>query len=54
MNKILSIDEENLQAIVEPGVINEALQIAVKEKNLFYPPVHIISPLGKTISKLST
>lgn len=38
MNKILSIDEENLQAIVEPGVINEALQIAVKEKNLFYPP----------------
>jgi glycolate oxidase len=38
MNKILFIDEENHQAIVEPGVINEALQNAVKEKNLFYPP----------------
>lgn len=38
MNKILQIDEDNLQAIVEPGVINEALQIAVQEKNLFYPP----------------
>ena len=38
MNRILKIDENNLQAIVEPGVINEALQIAVKEKNLFYPP----------------
>ncbi len=38
MNKIIAIDEENHQAIVEPGVINEALQNAVKEKNLFYPP----------------
>lgn len=38
MNKIIQIDEDNLQAIVEPGVINEALQIAVQEKNLFYPP----------------
>ncbi len=37
-NKILDIDELNLQATVEPGVITEVFQLAVKEKNLFYPP----------------
>ena len=37
-NKIIEIDERNLQATVEPGVINEAFQEAVKEKGLFYPP----------------
>ncbi|MFC5269323.1 FAD-binding oxidoreductase [Adhaeribacter terreus] len=38
LNKILEIDERNLQATVEPGVINEAFQMAVQEKGLFYPP----------------
>ncbi|MGF7232630.1 FAD-binding oxidoreductase [Arachidicoccus sp.] len=38
MNKILEIDERNLQIITEPGVITEVLQEAVKEKGLFYPP----------------
>ena len=37
-NSILEIDERNLQATVEPGVINEEFQNAVKEKGLFYPP----------------
>jgi len=37
-NKILEIDERNLQATVEPGVINEIFQNAVAEKGLFYPP----------------
>jgi glycolate oxidase len=37
-NRILEIDEHNLQATVEPGVINEVFQQAVKEKGLFYPP----------------
>lgn len=37
-NKILFIDERNFQVTVEPGVINEALQQAVLEKGLFYPP----------------
>lgn len=37
-NQILEIDERNLQATVEPGVINEIFQNAVKEKGLFYPP----------------
>jgi glycolate oxidase len=37
-NTILKIDEENLQVIVEPGVITEELQDAVKEKGLYYAP----------------
>lgn len=38
LNSIISIDENNLQVITEPGVITEVLQNAVKEKGLFYPP----------------
>jgi glycolate oxidase len=38
MNKILEIDQANMLAIVEPGVINSKLQKAVQEKGLFYPP----------------
>jgi glycolate oxidase len=38
LNKIVKIDERNLQVITEPGVITEELQNAVKEKGLFYPP----------------
>jgi glycolate oxidase len=37
-NKIIEIDERNLQVTTEPGVITEILQDAVKEKGLFYPP----------------
>lgn len=37
-NKILNIDERNLQATVEPGVINYILQEEVKKLGLFYPP----------------
>lgn len=37
-NRILQIDELNLQATVEPGVITEVFQNAVREKGLFYPP----------------
>ena len=37
-NRILEIDERNLQATVEPGVINQVFQEAVREKGLFYPP----------------
>lgn len=36
-NNILSIDTENLQATVEPGVITEVFMNAVEEKGLFYP-----------------
>jgi glycolate oxidase len=37
-NKIIEIDDRNLQATVEPGVINEVFQNTVVEKGLFYPP----------------
>ena len=37
-NSIIEIDEKNLQVTVEPGVITEELQNAVKAKHLFYPP----------------
>lgn len=37
-NRIIEIDEKNLQLIVEPGVITEVLQQAVIEKGLYYPP----------------
>ncbi len=37
-NKILNIDTCNFQVTVEPGVITQELQDAVKEKGLMYPP----------------
>lgn len=36
-NKILNIDEQNLQATVEPGVITEVFMNAVAAKGLLYP-----------------
>lgn len=38
MNKILEIDEENLMARVESGVLLMDLAKAVEEKGFFYPP----------------
>ena len=38
LNSIIEIDDRNLQAKVEPGVINQVFRDAVAEKGLFYPP----------------
>ncbi len=38
LNSIIQIDERNLQATVQPGVINQVFRDAVEKKNLFYPP----------------
>lgn len=38
MNRILTIDPDNLIAVVEPGVINGDLKKAARELDLFYPP----------------
>ena len=38
MDRIVSIDEGNLQVTVEPGVITQVLQEAVAAKGLYYPP----------------
>jgi glycolate oxidase len=37
-NRIIEIDRQNLQAVVEPGVITQKLQEAVEECGLYYPP----------------
>jgi glycolate oxidase len=37
-NKILDIDEQNLQATVEPGVVTQTFQETVAAQGLFYPP----------------
>lgn len=37
-NRILEIDSENLQAIVEPGVITQVLQEECELQGLYYPP----------------
>lgn len=38
LNKILSIDTQNFQATVQPGVINQHFRDAVEALNLYYPP----------------
>lgn len=38
LNHILDIDEENLTAIVEPGVVTADFQKEVEKYGLFYPP----------------
>ncbi|WP_025025958.1 glycolate oxidase subunit GlcD [Caldalkalibacillus mannanilyticus] len=56
MNKILEIDEENLTATVQPGVITLDLIKAVEERGLFYPPDPSsmkISTIGGNISECS-
>lgn len=56
MNRILEIDEENLTATVQPGVVTLDLTKAVEEKGLFYPPdpgSMKISTIGGNISENS-
>ena len=38
LDQILEIDEENLIAVAQPGVVTEAFQQAVEKVGLFYPP----------------
>ena len=38
MNKIITVDEINMTAVVQPGVINLDLHEAVEKKGLYYPP----------------
>jgi len=37
-NKIIEIDKENFQAVVEPGVITQVLMEECEKQNLYYPP----------------
>jgi glycolate oxidase len=38
MNRIIEIDEKNLNVLVEPGVVNGKLQRELQRHGLFYPP----------------
>lgn len=38
MDRIIEIDRDNLMAVVEPGVITQALQETVEKLGLYYPP----------------
>lgn len=38
MNRILEIDEANLTAVIEPGVLLQDFAAAVEARGLFYPP----------------
>ena len=38
MDRILSVDERNRMAVVQPGVVNMDLQKAVEKRGLMYPP----------------
>ena len=54
MNKILEIDEINMIAVVQPGVINLHLHEAVEAKGLYYPPdpaSYETSSIGGNISE---
>ena len=48
MNRIITIDTDNLIAIVEPGVVTGRLQNEVEKLGLFYPP----DPASKDFSTL--
>ena len=38
MDAVLEIDPDNLTCVVQPGVLNEQLKLAVAEHGLWYPP----------------
>lgn len=53
LNKILEINEQDLYAVVEPGVITAQLAAAVAQKGLFYPPdpgSQAVSTLGGNVA----
>lgn len=54
MNQLLEIDEDNLTATFQPGLITKSLHQAVEERGLFYPPdpgSMVVSTLGGNIAE---
>lgn len=49
MNRILEINEEDMYAVVQPGVVTANFAAAVAEKGLFYPP----DPGSQNVSTLA-
>ncbi len=53
LNRLLEIDEDNMTATFESGLITKSLHLAVEAKGLFYPPdpgSMLISTLGGNIA----
>ncbi len=48
LNHILEINEEDMYAVVQPGVITEKIALAVESKGLFYPP----DPASRCVSTI--
>ena len=54
LNRILEINEEDLYAVVQPGVVTAKLAAAVEAKGLFYPPdpgSQAVSTLGGNVAE---
>ncbi len=54
LNRILEINEQDLFAVVQPGVITARLAAAVEKQNLFYPPdpgSQAVSTIGGNVAE---
>ncbi len=54
LNKILEINEEDMYAVVQPGVVTAKLASAVEAKGLFYPPdpgSQAVSTIGGNVAE---
>ncbi|GAA2738370.1 FAD-binding oxidoreductase [Actinocorallia aurantiaca] len=54
MDSIVEIDVENMLAVVQPGVVNNALKAAVAEHGLWYPPDPASAPWSTIGGNVST
>lgn len=54
MNRIISLDPDNRMAIVEPGVLNQELQDALKPQGFFWPPDPSSAPYCSIGGNLAT
>lgn len=54
LNHIIEINEQDMYAVVQPGVVTTALAAAVEKKGLFYPPdpgSQAVSTLGGNVAE---
>jgi D-lactate dehydrogenase len=54
MNRVLKIDPDNRMAIIEPGVINQDLQDALRKQGFFWPPDPSSAPYCTVGGNLAT
>ncbi|MDR2876265.1 MAG: FAD-binding protein [Methylobacillus sp.] len=54
MNRILAIDPDNRMAVVEPGVLNQELQDAIRPSGFFWPPDPSSAPYCSVGGNLAT